>query len=155
GLWVTKHLRDLPSIVYIGAIPELREIRKTEAGLRIGAGVSLTAAWAALVDQHPALAEQASRFASPPVCNSRTLCGNIANGSPIGDSMPALIALGAHIELRQGTRHRSLPLEHFYLGYQKKDLRRGEFVVSVSVPAPNPETRFASYKLAKRIDQDI
>ena len=73
GLWTTKHLRDLPPIVYLGAIAELQEIRNTDAGLRIGAGVSLSAAWSALVAEHPALAEQARRFASPPVCNSGTL----------------------------------------------------------------------------------
>jgi xanthine dehydrogenase small subunit len=123
--------------------------------LRIGAGVSLSAAWSALVAQHPALSEQAARFASPPVCNSGTLCGNIANGSPIGDSIPALIALGAELELRQGTRHRRIPLERLYLGYQKKDLRPGEFVVSVVIPQPKSGRWFASYKLAKRIDQDI
>jgi xanthine dehydrogenase small subunit len=155
GLWTTKHLRDLPPIVYVGCVAELREIHHTAAGLRIGAGASLTTAWAALVAQHPALAEQALRFASPPVCNSGTLCGNIANGSPIGDSMPSLIALGAEIELRHGGQSRRLPLERFYLGYQKKDLRPGEFVVSVVVPPPKPGRLFASYKLAKRIDQDI
>jgi xanthine dehydrogenase small subunit len=155
GLWTTKHLRDLAPIVYVGAIAELQEIRSTDAGLRIGAGVSLSAAWSALVAQHPALSEQAARFASPPVCNSGTLCGNIANGSPIGDSMPALIALGAELELRQGTRYRRIPLERLYLGYQKKDLRPGEFVVSVVVPPPKSGRWFASYKLAKRIDQDI
>jgi xanthine dehydrogenase small subunit len=155
GLWTTKHLRDLAPIIYVGAIAELQEIRSTDAGLRIGAGVSLSAAWSALVAQHPALSEQAARFASPPVCNSGTLCGNIANGSPIGDSMPALIALGAELELRQGTRYRRIPLERLYLGYQKKDLRPGEFVVSVVVPPPKSGRWFASYKLAKRIDQDI
>jgi xanthine dehydrogenase small subunit len=155
GLWMTKHLRDLPPIVYLGAIAELQEIRNTDAGLRIGAGVSLSAAWSALVAQHPALAEQARRFASPPVCNSGTLCGNLANGSPIGDSMPALIALGAEVELRHGTHYRRMPLERLYLGYQKKDLQRGEFVVSVVVPPSKAERFFASYKLAKRIDQDI
>jgi xanthine dehydrogenase small subunit len=155
GLWTTKHLRELPPIVYLGAIAELQEIRNTDAGLRIGAGVSLSAAWSALVAQHPTLAEQAGRFASPPVCNSGTLCGNIANGSPIGDSMPALIALGAVLELRQGTRYRRIPLERLYLGYQKRDLHPGEFVVSVVVPRSKSERLFASYKLAKRIDQDI
>jgi len=155
GLWTTKHLRELPPMLYVGAIPELREMSDTPRGLCIGAGVSLTTAWAALLNKHPALAEQALRFASPPVCNSGTLCGNIANGSPIGDSMPALIALGAEVELRLGTQQRRLPLERLYLGYQKKDLRPGELIVSVTVPAPEPGVLFASYKLAKRIDQDI
>jgi xanthine dehydrogenase small subunit len=155
GLWTTKHLRDLPPIVYVGAIPELQQIETSAEGLRIGAGVSLSNAWEALARQHPALAEQAQRFASPPVRNSGTLCGNVANGSPIGDSMPALIALGTQVELRQGKTRRRLPLEQLYLGYQKKDLRPGEFVESVFVPRAAVGCLFASYKLAKRIDQDI
>jgi xanthine dehydrogenase small subunit len=155
GLWVTKQLRELPPIVYLGGVEELQQIRKSEAGLRIGAAVPLTAAWPALLEQYPPLAEQAQRFASPPICNSGTLCGNIANGSPIGDSMPALIALAAELELRQGARVRRMPLERLYRGYQQKDLAPGEFIVAVLVPPPNAGTLFASYKLAKRIDQDI
>src|SRR5262249_33754963 len=134
GLWATKQLRDLPPLVYIGAIAELQQIHSSPAGLRIGAGVSLSAAWSALVEQQPARPDQTIRLAPPPVCNSGTLCGNIANGSPIGDSMPALIALGAQIELRHGTCTRRIALESLYLGYQKKDLRPGEFLVSVRVP---------------------
>ncbi|MBS0583161.1 MAG: xanthine dehydrogenase small subunit [Proteobacteria bacterium] len=156
GLWVTKHLRELPTLVYLGDVRELQSVEtRTDGSLRIGAAVSLTDAWNAIVANVPALAELAQRFASPPVRNSGTLVGNIANGSPIGDAMPALIALGATIELRRGAATRTLTLEDFYLDYMKKDLARGEFVVAVNVPAPNAATRVASYKLSKRIDQDI
>jgi xanthine dehydrogenase small subunit len=155
GLWVTQQLRDLPSIIYIGSVAELKHIRCDAAGIEIGAAVPLTEGWAAIVSAYPALAELAQRFGSPPVRNSGTLCGNIANGSPIGDAMPALIALDAQIELRRGQHTRLLPLDQFYLGYQKKDLSAGEFIVSVRVPAPRPGLRFASYKLSKRVDQDI
>ena len=155
GLRVTKHLQELPNIVYLGDVPELHEIRRTDDGLWFGAAVLLSTAWPLLVELQPALAEQARRFASPPVCNSGTLCGNIANGSPIGDSMPSLIALGAQIDLRRQDRERRLPLERFYLGYQKKDLAPGEYVYGVYVPAAAPGTLFGSYKLAKRFDQDI
>jgi xanthine dehydrogenase small subunit len=95
------------------------------------------------------------RFGSPPVRNSGTLCGNLANGSPIGDSLPVLLALGAELELRYGARTRHVPLERFYLGYQKKDLAPGEFIVSVRVPAAAPDLRLSAYKVAKRFDQDI
>jgi len=155
GLWVTQQLRDLPSIIYIGEIAELKRIRSEAAGIVIGAAVPLTEGWGAIVAAYPQLAELAQRFGSPPVRNSGTLCGNIANGSPIGDAMPALIALGAAIELRRGEHTRHLPLDRFYLGYQRKDLARGEFVASVTVPAPRAGQRLASYKLSKRIDQDI
>ena len=155
GLWVTKQLRELPPIIYVGGIENLRQILRTTAGLHIGAGVTLTDAWAALVAEFPELAELAKRFASPPVCNSGTLGGNIANGSPIGDSMPPLIALGAEIQLRQGARVRSMPLENFYLGYQKKDLLPGEFVLGITVPPAQPGRLLAGYKVAKRNEQDI
>jgi len=155
GLWVTKQLRQLPPIIYIGAVAELKEIQVLDTGLRIGAAVSLSDAWRALVKLHPQLNDLMLRFASPPVCNSGTLCGNIANGSPVGDSMPILIALGAEIELRRGPQVRKLPLEQFYLGYQRKDLQPGEFVVAVTVPKGATGQRVASYKVSKRFDQDI
>ena len=155
GLWVTKHLRELPQIVYVGEVVELQRIENRDGALRIGAAVSLTDAWSAIVANVPALAELAQRFASPPVRNSGTLVGNIANGSPIGDAMPALIALGATVDLRHGDATRTLPLEALYLDYMRKDMARGEFVVAVNVPLPGAATRVASYKLSKRIDQDI
>jgi xanthine dehydrogenase small subunit len=155
GLWATKQLRELPPIIYVGEVAELQQVRRSAAGLWIGAAVTLSAAWSALIEQYPALAEQGRRFASPPVCNSGTLCGNIANGSPIGDSMPALIALGAELELRHGASQRRIPLERLYVAYQRKDLAPGEFIVGVLIPPPRASRLFASYKLAKRIDQDI
>jgi xanthine dehydrogenase small subunit len=155
GLLVTKELRELPSIVYLGRVEELRQVRSTADTLEIGAAVCLSDAWAAIVASYPQLAELAARFASPPVCNSGTLCGNLANGSPIGDSMPILIALGAQLALRCGSQTRCLPLEQFYLGYRRTVLRPGEFITTVSVPQPRPQLRCASYKIAKRFDQDI
>jgi len=157
GLWVTKQLRELPAIVYVGAVAELKQIRRDGDVLEIGAAVSLTSGWRALVEEFPALEEMARRFASPPVCNSGTLVGNLANGSPIGDSLPVLMALGAELVLRRGTRTRSLALESFYLGYQRTALEVGEFVVGVRVPvaAAHSGCWIAAYKLSKRFDQDI
>jgi xanthine dehydrogenase small subunit len=155
GLWVTKQLRELPHLIYLGEVAELARIEERPEELVIGAAVSLTDAWPALLRRFPTLEEQAARFASPPIRNSATLCGNLANGSPIGDSIPTLIALGAELELRLGTRLRRLALEDFYLGYQKKALEPGEFVSAVAIPAPVPGQLIGSYKLSKRIDQDI
>lgn len=155
GLWVTKEMRTLPPLLYIGNVVELKAIAYTEEGLRIGAAVRLEAAFAAIVAACPQLAELARRFASRPIRNAGTLCGNIANGSPIGDAMPALIALGARVRLRKGGATREIPLEDLYLGYRQKDLAPGEFVESVFVPALAPDTHLAVYKIAKRRDQDI
>jgi xanthine dehydrogenase small subunit len=155
GLWVTKQLRELPALVYLGDVVELTVIEERRQELWIGAAVTLTDAWPALLREFPELEEQAARFASPPIRNSATLCGNLANGSPIGDSIPALIALDAQIELRRGSAVRRLHLENFYLGYQKKDLNKGEFMTGVAIPAAAQGRLIGSYKLAKRIDQDI
>ena len=155
GLEVTKQLRELPPLVYVGDIAQLKQIDDRPDGLWIGAGVTLSDAWPALRRRYPELEEQCARFASPPIRNSATLCGNLANGSPIGDSIPALIALGACIELRLGTRVRRLSLEDFYLAYRKTDLAPGEFVAAVMVPPAAPGRLLASYKVSKRIDQDI
>jgi xanthine dehydrogenase small subunit len=155
GLWATKQLRDLPPLIYVGDVAELAHIDNGSKEIWVGAAVTFADAWPVLVERFPALEEQAARFASPPIRNSATLCGNVANGSPIGDSIPALIALGAHIELRRGTAVRRLPLEQFYLGYQRKALNAGEFVSGIVIPAPAAGQLLASFKLSKRIDQDI
>jgi len=155
GLLVTKQLRELPTILYIGAVGELHALRNSATGIEIGAAVSLTDAWDALVEAYPPLLELAQRFGSPPVRNSGTLCGNLATGSPIGDATPVLMALGAELELRRGAEVRRVPLERFYLGYQRKDLQAGEFIVSVRVPPPRADEWVGAYKLSKRFDQDI
>jgi len=155
GLLVTKQLRELPPLIYIGDVPELSRIEDTPGELWIGAAVTLSDAWPALLARFPELAEQAARFASPPIRNSATLCGNLANGSPIGDSIPVMLALGAELELRCGTTKRRVPLDDFYVSYMKKDLRRGELVAGVAIAPREPRALIASYKLSKRIDQDI
>ncbi len=155
GLWTTKQLRTLPPMVYLGEVAEFQAIEQGASHVRIGAAVTLERAFRALVAVYPALGELQRRFASRPVRNSGTLCGNIANGSPIGDSMPALIALGTRVCLRKGAARRELALEDFYLGYQKKDLVRGEFVEALRVPLPCAGLRLATYKVSKRFDQDI
>ncbi|MEN3294010.1 MAG: xanthine dehydrogenase small subunit, partial [Burkholderiales bacterium] len=156
GLWVTKQMRDLGDILYVGRVAELREIADKDGILEIGAAVSLNDAYAALCRHYEyELSEMWQRFASLPIRNAGTLGGNVANGSPIGDSAPWLIALGAQIVLRGSAGQRIMPLEDFYLDYQKKDLRPDEFVQAVRVPLPQANRRFRTYKLSKRFDQDI
>jgi xanthine dehydrogenase small subunit len=155
GLWVTKQLRELPPLIFLGDVAELSGIEERRDELWIGAAVTLADAWPALLRRFPELEEQAARFASPPIRNSATLCGNLANGSPIGDSIPALIALDAQIELRKGASVRRLALEDFYLGYQTKALDKGEFLAGVAIPAAIKGRLLGSFKVSKRIDQDI
>ncbi len=155
GLWVTKQFRDLPHLIYIGQVAELRELKPIEDDLYIGAGVLLNDAFDALIEDHPELTELRQRFASFPIRNAGTLGGNVANGSPIGDSMPALIALRARVVLRKGAVERVMPLEDLYLAYQKTAMEPGEFVQGLLVPRHKAQWQFRTYKLSKRFDQDI
>ena len=155
GLWVTKQFRELGDILFIGNVDELKTIAHDAQYLTIGAAASLEDAYAALAADYPELAELWTRFASLPIRNAGTLGGNVANGSPIGDSMPALIALDAQVVLQKADKTRTLPLDAFYLGYQKTALDAGEFVAAIRVPRPSASLRFRTYKIAKRYDQDI
>ena len=155
GLWVNKQLRDLNPMIYIGQIDELTTIQDTEGTLEIGAGATLTEAYRAISQHYPDMDEMWERFASLPIRNAGTLGGNVANGSPIGDSMPALIALGARVILASQTGSRTLALEDFYLDYMKKDLRADEVLSRIDLPLPQSDQVFRCYKLAKRFDSDI
>jgi xanthine dehydrogenase small subunit len=153
GLWVTKQLRDLRKVAFLNGISDLKQITTAEGQMRIGAGVTLTDLLAAIQPLHPSFAELLRRYASVQVRNAATIGGNIANGSPIGDGPPALIALGATLHLRRGDSQRDLPLEHFFLDYRKQDRLPGEFVEAVTIPTTAPSLR--CYKISKRFDQDI
>jgi xanthine dehydrogenase small subunit len=153
GLWVTKSLRDLAPIGFLNQCADLRGIVADSETIRIGAMTSLTELGEFIADRHPSFAEMIRRYGSVQVRNAATVGGNIANGSPIGDSPPALIALGATLHLRKGDTRRSLPLEDFFLDYGKQDRVPGEFVEAVSFPE-QPD-RLRVYKLSKRFDQDI
>jgi xanthine dehydrogenase small subunit len=153
GLWVTKDMRDLGQIAFLGGIKDLQQIEHGGGQVHIGAGVTIAALREAIAPLHASFAELLRRYSSEQVRNAATIGGNIANGSPIGDAPPALIALGATLHLRRGDDLRSLPLEDYFLDYRKQDRRPGEFVAGVSIPAAAPALR--CYKLSKRFDQDI
>ena len=153
GLWVTKQMRDLGPVAFLNGATDLQQIEFQGALVHIGAGVTVEALRKALLPLHPSFAAMLQRYGSTQVRNAATIGGNIANGSPIGDGPPALIALGATLHLRRGDEMRSIPLESFFLDYRKQDRRAGEFVAGISIPAKAPALR--CYKISKRFDQDI
>ena len=155
GLWVNKQFRDLGEVIYLGEVAELKAITEADGGLQIGAGATLEAAWTALAAHWPAARQMGLRFASRPIREAGTMGGNIANGSPIGDSAPVLIALGATVVLRRGDQQRTMPLQDFYLDYMKNQLQSGEFVQALRVPLPSAGDTLRVYKLSKRYDCDI
>ena len=153
GLWVTKQLRELSPVAFLHRCRDMQQVEEFEAGLRIGAGVTLDRLMREMRDRHPSFAGLIRRYGSVQVRGAATIGGNIANGSPIGDGPPALIALGAVLHLRKGDVRRELPLEEFFLEYGKQDRAKGEFVEAVTIPAQ--ADRLRCYKLSKRFDQDI
>jgi len=153
GLWLTKGLRQLPRTAFLSGVSDLQRIEHQTDHLRIGAGVTITALRAAITQAHPPFADLLRRFGSDQVRAMATIGGNIANGSPIGDTPPALIALGATLHLRRGEARRTLALEDFFLDYGRQDRGPGEFVEAVTIPVRAPALR--CYKLSKRFDQDI
>ena len=155
GLWVTKQFKALGDVLYVGEVAALRQVQERATELYIGAGASLEAAWSALAQRVPALTQVWLRFASLPIRNVGTMGGNVANGSPIGDSAPVLMALDAQIELRCGQRVRRMPLDAFYAGYMRNRLEPGEFVQAVAVPLSAATRQVRAYKISKRFDCDI
>ena len=155
GLWVTKMHRQFAQVLDVTRAEELRRIETYPHHIAIGAAVTLTDAYAALVAERPTLRTFATRFAGLPVRNSGTLGGNVANGSPIGDSMPLLIALGASVVLMSVRGHREMPLEALYTGYRKNVLAPDELLTWIKVPRPRPGEFLRAYKISKRYDDDI
>jgi xanthine dehydrogenase small subunit len=155
GLWVTKKLERPECLIWLGDVVELTRIEDEAEALTLGAGVRYTDAHAALAKLHPDLGELVRRIGGLQVRNAGTIGGNIANGSPIGDMPPALIALGAELTLRRGGSRRSMALEDFFIAYGKQDRAPGEFVESVRIPRPGPDSLIAITKLSKRFDSDI
>jgi len=159
GLWLTQGLRRMPQIIDLTRVKALRQVEPYPHHIAIGAAVNLQDAFEALAFERPVIAPFGERFAGWPVRQSGTLGGNVANGSPIGDSMPLLIALGAHVVLmawRKGRAvHRHVPLDQFYTGYRASLLAPDEVLCWIVVPRPEPGEWLGVYKVSKRMEDDI
>ncbi len=155
GLWITKMLRDPRKIIWLGRVAGLDRIEDSDDALDFFATATLQRAMPKLAQLHPDLGEIMRRFGSAQVRVAGTVGGNVANGSPIGDLPPALIALGATVELRCGDASRVLPLEDFFIAYGKQDRAPGEYVRRVRAPKLKANQHYRSFKVSKRFDEDI
>ena len=155
GIWVTKMHRGLGDVIYTGRVGDLQAIKVTDAGVEIGAAVTHSNAMVALAKLYPDMGELLRRFSSNQVRNAGTLGGNIANGSPIGDMPPALIAANATLVLRKGDDAREVLIEDFFIEYGKQDRGEAEFLEKIIVPKPQLNSQYRNYKISKRFDQDI
>jgi xanthine dehydrogenase small subunit len=155
GLSVTKLHQQFSKVLDITKVAELRRIEQHPQHIAVGAAVTLSDAFAALVADRPQLQTFAARFAGLPVRNSGTLGGNVANGSPIGDAMPLLIALGASVALMSIRGQRELPLEQLYTGYRQNVMASDEVLAWIKLPQPTDGENLKVYKISKRCDDDI
>jgi len=155
GLQVNKKFTRPEHIIFIGNVQELQQVTDTEQAWRIGAAVSLERVMNLIQNMYPDFAQVLRRFGSPPIRSTATLAGNIANGSPIGDSMPCLMALGAQLILRKGSKTREVLLDQFYTGQKQNILQKGEFIESVILPKISKDQIFKAHKISKRFEQDI
>jgi xanthine dehydrogenase small subunit len=158
GLWVNKLHKQFDTVIDVSRVAEIRRIEQHAGSLVIGAAATLQDAFTALLQSWPELKNFAARFAGLPVRNSGTLGGNVANGSPIGDSMPLLIALKSRIVLASVRGEREMPLEDFYTGYRQNLLAADEVLAFVKVPLPATSSQTSllrAYKISKRYDDDI
>ena len=155
GLWINKLHMSFAKVLDLSRVQELRRVEHYPQHIAIGAAVTLTDAFAALGADRPQLHSFLARFAGLPVRNSGTLGGNVANGSPIGDSMPLLIALGANVVLMSVRGHRELPLEQLYTGYRRNIMAADEVLAWIKVPRPKKDELLKVYKISKRFDDDI
>jgi xanthine dehydrogenase small subunit len=155
GLWVNKGHQQFAQVLDVTRVAELRRIERYPHHIAIGAAVSLHEAYAALVQDRPQLRTFAERFAGLPVRNSGTLGGNVANGSPIGDSMPLLIALKANVVLMSARGHREMPLAKLYTSYRQNVMAKDEVLAWIKVPLPTATEFSRVYKISKRYDDDI
>ncbi|EJO93965.1 FAD-binding molybdopterin dehydrogenase [Ectopseudomonas mendocina DLHK] len=155
ALEVTQFHRELPVMIYVGHIEDMKRIEVTDSAIEIGAAASLSDCYEALSREYPDFGELLHRFASLQIRNQGTLGGNIGNASPIGDAPPLLIALGAQIALRQGNTRRILPLQDYFLDYKVTARQEAEFIEKIIVPRKQANQAFRAYKVSKRLDDDI
>ncbi|WP_374829283.1 xanthine dehydrogenase small subunit [Paenochrobactrum pullorum] len=155
GLWVTKFMRPITPAVFIGGLEELCQVSADADHIRLGSGVTYSALYPLIVQHFPQLREFWNRIGGEQVRNMGTIGGNIANGSPIGDTPPALIALQASIILRKNTSRRKVLLENYFIEYGKQDRERSEFVEAIEIPKLSVNSHYAVYKITKRMDEDI
>lgn len=157
SLEVTKQFKELPLLLSLEGIDELRGITSDETGMRIGATTPLSDIEAATKDAFPSIERMLRFFGARQIKNRGTIGGNICTASPIGDMPPVLLSLGAIARLRSRSGTRDIPLDDFFVGYRQTALQEKEILDSIWVPAlsASDDIRCCAYKVSKRQELDI
>lgn len=153
GVWINKRGHAENKYLSLNKIDELYSIEETNQSLVIGSKVTLTKAAQKLENTFPEFSRKMKIFASPQIKNKGTLVGNMANGSPIGDSIPFMLVSNSIISLANSKANRTVPTRSFYLGYKTFDMKDDEIITNVTIPKTNSD--FKLYKISARKDLDI
>ena len=154
SLEVTKKRKELEKIIYLGSIEELNFIKKYKNEIEIGASTTLINFEKQIKKYYLDFYNILKRYGSVQIRNVCTIAGNIATASPIGDSLPLLMALDAKIIIDGKNGKKIIPINNFFIGYRKTKLKQGDFIYSVKIPILKYNI-FKAYKISKRFDDDI
>ena len=154
SLIVTKERKDLNSLIYMNSINELNYIKENNNYIEVGATTPLINFESFIKKYFPDFSQILKRYGSVQIRNICTIAGNIATASPIGDTLPLLLALDSQIVIQDKSKTQILPLNSFFIGYRKTKLKKGQFIHSIRIPVLKKNI-FKAYKISKRIDDDI
>lgn len=155
GVMANKGKGQSLDILSLTHIKELRQIKFTKDFITVGSTVTLTEFEDFVEEKIPELKNLLHIFASPQIKNQGTLIGNVLNASPIGDTIPFLMAMGAIVLIESAKEAREVQLEKFYTGYKQLDLKSDEIVVGIKIPRLLSDEKLALYKVSMRKDLDI
>jgi xanthine dehydrogenase small subunit len=155
GVLCNKRRIEPTTILCLGRVESFTDAVIDAGRLECGAGATWSTIERCVEESVPQLHAVLDRFGSSQIRNAATIGGNLANASPIADSLPFLFVLGAEIELVGASGTRRVGIEDFYLGYKKIDLRPDEIIARVSTPLPTPGEELELYKVSRRRDLDI
>ena len=153
ALEVTKKNKNINSLIYLGNNKDLNYIKIKENYINIGSATPINKIIPILKKYYPSFAEMFDRYGSTQIRNVASIGGNLGSASPIGDSLPALLALNAKLIL-QSKNQRSLDIKDFFKAYRKTALKNKEFIKEIRIPILKSHI-FKCYKISKRIDDDI
>jgi xanthine dehydrogenase small subunit len=155
GVWCNKRGYVAEAMLSLDAVDGLGDIRQVDGALVVGGRASLADFEVAVRELVPELAPIMDRFGSPQIKNAGTLAGNIANASPIADTLPFLFVTNASLELTGLSGTRTVAISDFYLGYKKLALAPDEIITRIVIPLPSKSETLRLYKISKRSHLDI
>lgn len=155
ALRVTKRHESLEEVLDVSRVPQLGEFEENDSAVLLGAGLTLNRVRTIVETSLPALFDMLSLFGSPQIRNVATLGGNVGTASPIGDTLPVLMAYGAKVIVESVHGRRKIDIDQWITGYRRTARREDELVTSIKIRRPEGGVAVKSYKVSKRKDLDI